>query len=186
MPVMKGSAFTARFAYLRKTFPARWEELVASFDDETRALAIGPCLKGSWYDFARFVDLNLKSERLLGDGKLSLVRDMGRNAAVVNLPVLYRLFYKVGSPEYVLSKAASLWRQHHDTGRAEMRMIGPHAAEYALHEFATPHPTLCRSLEGFILGSLETMNMREVKIVEIRCRLRGQEACVYQGTWLPR
>src|SRR5262245_14331745 len=106
MALMKGSAFTARFAYLRKHHAARWGALVEAFDPPTAALARGPCLKGSWYPFACFVDLNVKADRILGKGDLALARTMGRDAAIVNLPTLYRLFYKVGSPEYIFSRVA--------------------------------------------------------------------------------
>jgi hypothetical protein len=183
---MKGSAFTARFAYLREHHGARWDEYLAALGPETRALAKGPCLKGSWYDFACFVDLNLKAEKLFGDGKMTLVRELGRNAAVVNLPVLYKLFYKIGSPDYILGKAASLWRQHHDTGRAESGLASPTSADYRLYDFGAPHVTLCRSLEGFLLGALETMGMRNVIVTETRCRLRGHDHCAYLGEWTAR
>jgi hypothetical protein len=183
---MKGSAFTARFAFLRERHRARWDEYVNVLEPETQALAKGPCLEGSWYDFACFVDLNLKAERLFGDGRLSIVREMVRNAAVVNLPALYKLFYKIGSPDYVLAKSASLWGQHHDSGRAEGRLSAPTTAEYKLFEFGAPHVTLCRSLEGFLIGALETMGMRNVAVNERRCRLRGDDCCAYEGIWSDR
>jgi hypothetical protein len=174
---MKGSAFTARFAYLRERYGSRWEQLVATFDPETQVLARGPCLKGSWYDFACFVDLNVKAERMFGDGRMTLVRELGKNAAMVNLPGLYKLFYKVGSPDFILGKAATIWRQHHDTGHAEGGTTSPNSAYYRVYEFAAPHVTLCRSLEGFLYGSLEAMRMSDVKITEPQCRLRGDECC---------
>jgi predicted hydrocarbon binding protein len=188
MALMKGSAFTARFAYLRAAHPDRWDELVAALSAETQALARGPCLKGSWYPFASFVDLNVQADRLFGKGDLALARELGRDAAKVNMPALYRLFYKIGSVEYALDKIASAWRQHHDSGRLEMTMTpsSPPGALVRLVDFAAPHPALCRSLEGFFTGSLELMRMNDVKVVEVRCRTRGAKVCEWSGTWKPR
>jgi hypothetical protein len=185
MAMMKGSAFTARFAYLRRRFPGRWDGLVAAFDAPTQALARGPCLKSSWYPFSCFVDLNVKADHLVGRGDLALAREMGRDAAIVNLPTLYKLFYKVGSPEYVFTKAASLWRQHHDTGRCELVPTGTDAADWRLYDFAAPHPTLCRSLEGFLTGCLEMMGMKEIHVYEDQCVLRGGAYCGFLGHWKP-
>ncbi len=184
--MMKGSAFTARFAYLKQHFPDRWDAFVSLLEPETQALAKGVCLKGSWYPFSCFVDLNVKADKLFGKGDLAIARELGRDAAVVNLPVLYRIFYKVGSPEYIIDKIASAWRQHHDTGHVEMIASGKNQATVRVHEFAAPHPALCRSLEGFFTGSLEVMGMRDVKVVEQRCRLRGAPYCEFLGTWRPR
>jgi len=179
MPMMKGSAFTARFAYLKRRFSGRWDELVASFDAPTRALAHGPCLNASWYPFACFVDLNLKADRLVGAGDYALVREMGRDAAITNLPLFYKLFYKIGSVDFILGKAAALWRQHHDTGRAEVVKHADNHYEYRLYEFAAPHPTLCRSLEGFLVGTLEVMGMKRVDGREVECVLRGAPCCAF-------
>ena len=186
MPLMKGSAFTARFTYLRNHFPERWNELVHRFDTDTRELAEGPCLKSSWYPFSCFIDLNLKADRLFGKGDLALCRELGRDAAKVNLPTLYRIFYRVGSPEYVLDKVASVWRQHHDSGEVTVVFPGPNRASYQVHDFGAPHRTLCRSLEGFLHGSLEVMGMRDIGVSEVHCRLDGAAVCEYHGTWTPR
>jgi hypothetical protein len=185
MAMMKGSAFTARFAYLKRTFPSRWEELVAAFDAPTRALARGPCLKASWYPFSCFVDLNVKADQLVGKGDLALAREMGRDAAIANMPTLYRLFYKVGSPEYAFTKAANLWRQHHDSGRAELVPTGPGSAEWRLYDFAAPHPALCRSLEGFLTGSLEMIGVADIRVHEGVCVLHGAAYCGIMGSWKP-
>jgi len=186
MPLMKGSAFTARFNYLRSRFPDRWDGYVRILDAETRALAEGPCMKSSWYPFSCFVDLNLKADRLFGNGDLAICREMGREAAKANLPTLYRIFYRVGSPEFVLDKVASVWRQHHDTGHSTVVFPGPNRASYQVHEFAAPHPTLCRSLEGFLHGSLEVMGLRDTEVHHVHCRLDGAAVCEYEGTWKPR
>jgi len=186
MPLMKGSAFTARFDFLRDRFPDGWDRYLRILDDETRALAEGSCMKSSWYPFSSFVDLNLKADRLFGQSDLALCREMGRDAAKTNLPTLYRIFYRVGSPEFALDKVASVWRQHHDTGHSTVVFPGPGRASYQVHEFAAPHATLCRSLEGFLHGSLEVMALRDIDVRHVHCRLDGAAVCEYEGTWTPR
>jgi hypothetical protein len=180
---MKGSAFTARFAYLQRHYARQWNAILDAFDAPTAALARGPCLKGSWYPFACFVDLNVKADRLVGKGDLALARTLGREAAVANLPTLYRIFYKIGSPEYILPRVATPWRQHHDSGHVELVMTGKSSAEWCTYEFAAPHPALCRSLEGFLTGSLELMGMRDVRVAESECVLDGAPGCKMAGSW---
>src|SRR5690349_15251225 len=111
---MKGSAFTARFKYLAERFPSRYRELLAALAPATRALAESGALANAWYPFEAFLDLNANAERLFGNGDLALARAMGAYSAEANLPTLYKLFFRFGSPEYILSKAATLWSVHHD------------------------------------------------------------------------
>jgi len=140
-------------------------------------------LKGSWYPFACFVDLNVVADRLMGRGDLALAKELGRYASEANLPTLYKLFYRIGSPEYIRGKAATLWSVHHDTGRAELLSEGPGHAEFSLFDFGAPHPTLCRSLEGFLERSLELTGAKDVRVSEVRCVLRKDPSCTYRGLW---
>jgi len=183
MALIKGSALTARFDYLRREHPRRWPELVTLLDSATQALARGPCLKGSWYPFSSFVELNVKADKLLGHGDLALARLLGKEAAKANLPTLYKLFYKVGSPEYIFARAASLWSVHHDTGRSEVVWDGRESAEWRTHDFAMPHAALCRSMEGYVTGSLEMMKMNDIHVEEIECVLKRAPYCSTRGTW---
>jgi predicted hydrocarbon binding protein len=185
MASMKGSAFTARFNYLRSRFPTKWDALVASFDPQTQALARGPCLKATWYPFSCFIDLNTKADQICGRNDFALVREMGRHASKTNMPVLYKAFFRVGSPDYLFGKVVSIWRQHHDTGRVVFDWDGVNRASYQVHEFASPNAMLCRSLEGFLQGVLEVMGMKDVQVTEAQCRLRGAPYCEFASVWRP-
>lgn len=180
---MKGSAFSARFDYLRTHYPERWPEYVARLQPETRELATAPVLKNAWYPFDAFVDLNVVADELLGKADLGLVKVLGKHASETNLPTLYKLFYLVGSPEYIIRKAATLWSVHHTTGRCELITHQPSHVEYQVHEFAQPHRVLCKSLEGFIERSLELTGVKQIWIKEQQCAAQGAAYCAFHGRW---
>jgi hypothetical protein len=183
---MKGSAFTARFEYLRTRYAGLWPEYVQQLAPETRELATTRILKNAWYPFEAFTDLNLVADRVMGNGDLVLVKLMGKYAAEANLPTLYKLFYVVGSPEYIVRKAATLWSVHHTTGRCELITHQQNYVEYQLHDFAQPHRMLCKSLEGFIERSLELTGVTQISIREKQCAAEGAPYCSFHGRWVTR
>lgn len=183
---MKGSAFTARFEYLRTRYAGLWPEYVQQLAPETRELATTRVLKNAWYPFEAFTDLNLVADRVMGNGDLVLVKLLGKYAAEANLPTLYKLFYVVGSPEYIVRKAATLWSVHHTTGRCELITHQPNYVEYQLHDFAQPHRVLCKSLEGFIERSLELTGVTQISIREKQCAAEGAPYCSFHGRWVTR
>ena len=186
MAQMKGSAFTARFAYLRARYADAWDAFVARLGPETRALATTRLLKSSWYPFRCFVELNLVADEVMGVGDLAMARELGANAAEANLPTLYRLFYRLGSPDYILRNAAALWSVHHDSGHAVVVERDPGRAEYQVHGHEEPHPVLCRSLEGFITRTLELTGVTEVTVRELQCIHDGAPYCAFDGAWKRR
>jgi hypothetical protein len=86
---------------------------------EHRAVLDGRVLPHAWVPFDVLVDLCVTIDKVFGKGDLSLVKDMGRFAARANLPTLYRIFYVLGSPEFILGRAPRLWDVHYDSGRLE-------------------------------------------------------------------
>ncbi len=182
---MKGSAFTARFDYLRSHFPERWPEFLSKLTPETRELATTRPMKNAWYPFDAFADLNVVADQVMGNGDLALVKTLGKYASEANLPSLYKLFYMVGSPEYMIRKAATLWSVHHTSGRCELITHQKNYVEYQVHEFAQPHRVLCKSLEGFIERSLELTGVTQISIREQQCVLNGAACCSFHGRWVP-
>lgn len=180
---VKGTAIAARVAWVRERHPDAWEPFLAALAPATRDVAAAPVLKSAWYPLAAFLDLNLAADRLLGKGDLALVREIGRYAASANMPTVYRLFYRLGSPEYVLKKAAALWQAHYDAGRAELREGGPGRAELVVTGVQTPHPALCRSVEGFMERAIELTGAKDVKVAESGCLAAGGAACVFVAAW---
>ncbi len=115
---IKGSAVTARLRFVRELYGEpgvrRVKEAVRP---EHRAVIEGRVMPHEWVSFDLFVDLSTEIDRLYGKGDLALCREMGRFAAKVNLPTLYRIFYALGSPSFIISRAVRVWDVHYDSGR---------------------------------------------------------------------
>lgn len=183
---MKGSAFSARFDYLRSHFPEQWPSYLAKLQPATRELGQTPVMKNAWYPFDAFIDLNVVADQMFGKGDLALAKVLGKHASEANLPSLYKLFYLVGSPEYIIRKAATLWSVHHTTGRCELISHEKAYVEYRVHDFAQPHRALCKSLEGFIERSLELSGVTQIRIHEQQCAADGAPFCAFFGRWVER
>ena len=105
-------------------------------------------LRSAWVPFALFVDLNETIDRTFGSGDLALCREMGAYGARVNLPSLYRIFYRVGSIAFILKRAARMWDVHYSSGRLSVTS-GKGWARLMIEDFAEPHPALWESVAGW-------------------------------------
>lgn len=109
---IKGSAITARLRYVRELYG---EPAVRTVKDAlspvSRARIEQKVMPHDWVDFEVFIELCTEIDRLYGNGDLALCRKLGRYAAEANLPTLYRIFYTLGSPRFILSRAARVWER---------------------------------------------------------------------------
>jgi hypothetical protein len=184
---VKGSAITARIKYVRDTHGEEGVRRVkAKMSPEHRAILDGRVLPHAWVPFDLFVELCLTVDELFGKGNLALVKEMGRFAARANLPTLYRLFYVLGSPEFILGRAPRLWDVHYDSGRLETSFAikdGRRTASLRIIDFATPHRVHCLSVWGWGEQSVELSGGKTVESSEASCRCNGAAVCEFLISW---
>ena len=58
--------------------------------------------KQAWYNYPLFIELGELLDRRFGTGDMTLNIELGRWGAKLNTPNIFRMFIKLGSPEWVL------------------------------------------------------------------------------------
>lgn len=185
MARVKGSTVTARLQYLESKFGRDAKtRIVASLKPEHRRVLEDGVLPHQWVPFELFVDLNVEIDRVHGNGDLALCEEMGAHGAEANLPTLYRVFYKLGTPMFIFRKAARLWEVHYDSGRLVPLQEGPTTVRLKIIDFETPHRSHCLSVLGWATRSIELSGAKVTERSEARCRTRGDNACELVATWV--
>ena len=183
MSRVKGSAVTSRVRFLRERGgEGALRAVLATLSATSRAHIERGILPHAWVPFELFVELNVAADEHLGKGDLALCREMGRYGAKVNLPTLYRIFYRLGSLPFILRKAARLWEVHYDSGRLEVE-LGEHEATLTIAEFATPHRAHCLSVLGWAEAAGELSGVKILEARELSCRSQGAGACQLFVRW---
>lgn len=178
MPNVKGAAITARLRFLRERHgEGGLRRVLDALPPEERAMVDARILPQSWAPYRLFVHLSVEADRLFGKGDYALCYEMGRFAAEVNLPTLYRLFYKLGNPLFIMRRAAQLWSVHYDSGRMVPVEGEPGVIRLRIEDFESPHRAHCQSVLGWASKSIELSGGILSGAEEERCRTRGADAC---------
>ncbi len=181
---VKGSAILARLHYVEtKHGPDALAAIEDTLSAEHRQLLRGGLLAHEWAPFDLFVEINVEIDRRHGKGDLALCVEMGRYGAGANLPTLYKIFYRLGTPMFIFHKAARLWEVHYDSGRLVPVPEGKGAARLRILDFERPHRAHCLSVLGWATKSLELSGSRVVRAEEERCRTRGDGGCELALQW---
>ena len=184
MSSVKGAAITARVRFVRERHgEAGLRRVVAELPAPHRALLEARVLPQAWVPFDLFVDLCTAVDHTFGKGDLALCYEMGRYAAEVNLPTLYRLFFRLGSPDFIFRKASQVWSVHYDSGLLTTHTDAPGAVRLRIARFDRPHRAHCMSVLGWASKSVELSGGALAHAEESRCRTRGDEACELSVMW---
>ena len=184
MSNVKGAAITARLRFVHERYGDEGLRLLLDeLPPTARAAVDARVLPQAWIPYDVFIDLGATVDRVFGRGDLALCEDMGRFAAEVNLPTLYRIFYRLGSVQYIFRRASQLWSVHYDSGRLAAFEEGTGAARLELVGFERPHRVHCLSVLGWAARSIELSGGTVTRAEEERCRTRGDETCEIALRW---
>jgi hypothetical protein len=96
---------------------------------------------------------------------------------------VYRIFFKLGSPEFIIGRAARVFSSYYDTG--ELRVVEGRAgrAVVELSKLEGSAPEFCDRIYGWMERTLELAGAKGLRSAHSRCVHRGDEVCRFEGSW---
>jgi hypothetical protein len=181
---IKGTALGSVQRYVQEHFgEEQWRALLAALTPGERQPIEGGILVSAWYPFALFIRMVQVAQAQLGTRVARLHHEMGRAAADYGLTTFHKLFYKVGSPQFIITRAAKVWRTYYTSGEMIVPVCESGHAVVELAGFEEPARELCERLPGFFERTVELSGGREVRLVHDTCVHRGGTTCRYESWW---
>jgi hypothetical protein len=170
-------------SFVEARFGARqWVDLLAAMSPDDAA-ALRSVVATAWYDVNLVMRLFRRMVDDLGAGDDAFIAVFARYQAERDLKVTYRLFFRMANPALVLEKAMSYWDRFHDRGRWVIERPSPTSALGTLEDFPIDDPLFCRHLTAYITRMFELVGARKVHTEHTKCRLVGNDACVFAASW---
>jgi hypothetical protein len=135
-----------------------------------------------WYDLELYARLIRALDQRHGKGDLVLLDELGRYEAEQDYRGIFRLFFRMASPAYMVEKTADYWRRFHDVGDWAIERRGTNAVWGALRGWGVDD-VLCRELVAYVKRAIELVGGKDVVLEHPRCRARGASQCEYLMTW---
>jgi hypothetical protein len=168
--------------YIQSRGPEAFRRFLGQLTPDTRARVEEGFLFDGWYPFEQYIEISKVLDRQLGTGDLQLCRDLGRYACDVNLPTLYRVFFRFGSVSFILRRAAAAWTIHYDEGQMLITAQGDDWVQLRMVGVPNPHRALCLSVLGWMVRACE-LSGGEVYDEHETCRARGEQNCEFHFKW---
>jgi len=97
----------------------------------------------------------------------SPIRHLGAISAEHALRGVYRVFLRICSPAFVLSRVPNLWAAYYDKGRCLLGESSSHRSEVLLYDFPEIPPRLLEFVAGYILGGVSVAGGKNVEVFKI-------------------
>ncbi len=183
---MAGHVIRSRYLYLRKHHAGEFEAFLNAVQPETRQIFEHGPLETSWYPLECLVDGMTVADRMFGQGDLALCEQMGRFSADHTLTGVFRgLFFKFGSVNFILQRAAKAWRSHYGSGHMELIDAETGEAELRLSQLLEGelHECVCLGIKGWMGRAVELVGS-EIVTLEMHMHHPEPQQVTFRATWI--
>ncbi len=172
-----------RYALQRRGSP-EWDAFLAVLDDDQRRILEQPISRKDWYDLHLYSDFIERAANTLGaDDPEAFLSRAGGFVFDDGVNSLYRAFFRIATPGFVIRGSAMLWRLFFRGTKLVVASSGRRNVHVVLRGGAFCSRPLCASIRGGMIRALEHGGARDVRVDAHRCRSQGGSECDFRFSW---
>ena len=180
---VKGSAVIGTLRFLKERFGDEGlRETLASLDTADRQ-ALEGALVSAWYPLPLLLRLMRRAEARFGKEVPHIYRAIGAASADYGLNTVYKIFFKIGSPQFIIARASRVFSNYYQQGSMVVMETGPGFVKLELRDFADGAPEYCERIFGWMTHTMELCGARGMQASHVTCVHRGDDVCRFEGTW---
>lgn len=180
---VKGSLLSARPRYVAEQWgDAALRDVLGRLEAKARATLESPILPFTWYPFdvLAAVDAAIIEGPMKGD--MSQMRRFGSAVARYDLPTLYKVMFKLGTPAFLIKRVGVVYGTYVRGGKMHAEVTGK-TANVTLTEGSLPRYFCQQGVSGWFSAALELSGGRAVHVKETHCVHESAPHCRWEATW---
>jgi predicted hydrocarbon binding protein len=179
---LKGASLKSSIKFLTEKFgPEKYAAILAAMPVEDQ-LVIRNVLPHHWVPARSMVNLMHAAAKATGQDAKKLAFELGQYSAEDGLTTLYRLFFKVGSPEFIIGRAAKVWRNFYDVSDVTLHHVVSGHLNFRVNGMPIKDEILCERIRGWLFKATVMMGYKP-EIVQEKCTAKGDEYCEFAIDW---
>ena len=184
MLMQKGTAMKSTLKYIQgRLDDARLDAFVKGLPEEIQEFFKKPLFASEWYPSEPMAHLMEAFAQNLGEKPHDVYWAMGRQSSDDGLNTVYKIFIRLGNPEFIIRKAPYVWTTYYSEGAFETHVTPPNGALLVLKGCRIPHPAICVRVGGWMQRTLEHSGAKDPKVLHSACTLTGAGTEEWKVSW---
>lgn len=180
----KGVAVGSIPEFVRTCFPDGFRPWLSSLPESSRTIFENPIATDGWYPIDEAVIVPTQSIcDTFYEKDPAGAWEAGRFSAQQALKSVHRIFIKVGSPLFVVDRAAGIFTAYYRPSRAVVAEKRPDRAVIHLVEFGRPHDLVDRRIAGWIEMALELSGCENLTVSITQSLAHGDPQTEFVAEW---
>ena len=181
---VKGSGIGYTKEYIVKKYGKETMDRIMSFLPEDAAATVQNAIPSAWYPIEHMGHLTDGIKRVVGAKERYAVFEISRESAKTTFSTLYKIFFKLGNPSFIMDRVASVWRNMASEGDLSVVERGDKFVVVRLSNFPYRHPDYCgHRLRGWFHAVLELSGCEITKSKHTKCTSNNDSHCEWRFEW---
>ena len=181
---VKGTGVMATKGFVKEKFPDRFDEWLDALPPESREIHGGTILATqSYLIYDALVVPTEKLCELFYNGDEYGAWIAGIHSAGFALNSFYKVFFKVGSPQFIIKRASSVFSSYYPDGEMHVADTSDRQVVLQVTKFSEPHYIIELGIGGWMEGALELMGCRNISVDMTKSMANGDSLTEFVAKW---
>jgi hypothetical protein len=153
--------------FVRDKYPDKYDEWIGELPAKSRILFINPILATQWYPIQEgmIIPTKLIAKFFYGGNEKKASYAIGEYSAKVGLSSVYRIFVKIASTTYVLSKCERIFKTYYETIDVDFEKLEEKKVRFMIKGFKTEENLIFSRICGWISELLRIIGQEPEDVV---------------------
>lgn len=163
---IKGTAVKITPQFVKQCFPDKYFEWIDILPEQCKNIVIQPILATNWYDLVNSVIIPTQkvAELFYNKDEIKAAHELGRFSSEIALKGIYKIFLKVSSPGFVISRASSVFSTYYRPSEIEIIENEAQKVVLSLKGFKTNEKLIMYRIGGWMSKTLELTFSKDTQI----------------------
>ena len=181
---IKGTAVKAIREFILRKFQTRYNGWINSLSNKSKYIMSGTILLGKWYPFHEaFIEPFEKAYQFSSDDKEELPRRCGRFIADYNIKKVYKVFLKIGSPAFTVSRAPAIFNRYFRPVKMNIIENSPNKAVLHIVVFPQANEIVEFTIAGWMERVLEMIGCKKPEVKISQSLTKGNKVTEFILQW---
>lgn len=180
---VKGTAVRSTLNYMKDALGDHLKEFVNTLPQEHKVFFEKPIITSDFYPVMPFAQICEGYAHFLREDPWEVYLRLGRASADYGLKTVYRIFLKLGSVQYILSKAPLIWNNYYSEGKMEVVESSKVSGILRITNLTMPHLAICGRVTGWMERTVELSGGKTPRLSHSQCTLKNQPYEKWEAHW---
>lgn len=180
---VKGNLMTSRIWYVRDRYGDKELERMAGAVPAARRLVDKPPLPFVWSSFGDMMDVDRAILEGPMGGDFEKMREFGGAIAKHDLPTLYKVLFKVGTPRFLLKRVGIVAATYIRDSPMKGEDLSDGGVRVVQKGTTLPYYFCGFGVCGWFDAAIGLSGGKNIRVIHSKCRHRGDEDCAWDAHW---